>query len=292
MLNELIIFSRAPISNNKELLRTINLLNQTSILVNYFSVFNTKKNLQRKNILHQNHSTNPGLLNKTLQTKRHSHTILNQSTLKIKKMDVNMSWRTQKKCTNYFAHTFIDRSSDKRKDAKWIQEQIKSDQAVFVLFHVDKPFVKINDAQKMYSLCKFSCSDVSKLLDANCTHVFLGVEYENNEQVNGETQNHNNNNNNNDDLNNGDCYNSVCISPYSNPDLYNRDKFRSWFAIDSSKFDQNIENIVKLYGSNQGEFFEGSFLRLMAIQDIQESSIIAQVNITSFIDFFKYSYVK
>ena len=39
---------------------------------------------------------------------------------------------------NYFAHSFIDRCSDRRKDQKWIDEQMKSDKAVFVLFHIDK----------------------------------------------------------------------------------------------------------------------------------------------------------
>ena len=34
--------------------------------------------------------------------------------------------------------------------------------------------------------------------------------------------------------------------------------------------------------SQYGEFFEGNFLRLMAIQDSLESSIIAQVNYQEF----------
>ena len=44
---------------------------------------------------------------------------------------------------NYFGHTFIDRSSDKRKDAAWIERQLSRSNTVFVLFHVDKPFVTI-----------------------------------------------------------------------------------------------------------------------------------------------------
>jgi len=44
---------------------------------------------------------------------------------------------------NYFAHSFIDRCSDRRKDQKWIDEQMKSDKAVFVLFHIDKVYLYI-----------------------------------------------------------------------------------------------------------------------------------------------------
>ena len=45
---------------------------------------------------------------------------------------------------NYFAHSFIDRCSDRRKDQKWIDEQMKSDKAVFVLFHIDKLLICSN----------------------------------------------------------------------------------------------------------------------------------------------------
>jgi hypothetical protein len=182
--------------------------------------------------------------------------------------------RMTQPCVNYFAHSFIDRCSDKRKDKQFIEEQMKSDKAVYILFHVDKPFVKINDSKSKFSLCKLNYSQVNFLLEkaqtneqesskisesSPCTCVFLGLQYEKNpEFFTDETQ-------------------SSC-SPYSNPGLYNnKSTFTPWFAIDTSGYDSNLENVSKNF-LNEGEFFEGNFLRMMAIQDELESSIIAQVS--------------
>lgn len=167
---------------------------------------------------------------------------------------------------NYFAHSFIDRCSDKRKDSKWIEDHMQLDSSVFVLFHIDKPFVSVHDSKNMYSLCKFNYSSVKQLLEKDeatnqfkCTNVFLGVEYEKNAQ-------------------NDQTGLSLCHSPYSNPNTYNKNSYKAWFAIDTSGYDLNIENVSKLFASH-GQFFEGNFLRLMAIQDMLESSIIAQVSL-------------
>ncbi len=120
----------------------------------------------------------------------------------------------------------------------------------------------------MYSLYKFSYSEVKQFLERNttdakplCTSIFLGLEYE--KRVDGD-----------EDL---DSY-TQCWSPYSNPYMYNKEKHRPWFAVDTSGFDLNIENVQKNFAENlkKGQFFEGNFLRLLAIQDLSESSIIAQ----------------
>lgn len=161
---------------------------------------------------------------------------------------------------NYFAHSFIDRCSDKRKDTQWINEQMKLEKSVFILFHVDKPFVSVDDSKKMFTLSKFTYEQVKQFVDTEdlvkkCVCVFLGVEY--------------------DKAGNNELTPADCHSPYSNPELYNKNEFRAWFAIDTSAFDENVENVSKLFIEN-GKFFEGNFLRLMAIQDLKESSIIAQ----------------
>jgi hypothetical protein len=190
-------------------------------------------------------------------------------------------------CVNYFAHSFIDRCSDKRKDKKFIGEQMKSDKAVYILFHVDKPFVKIDDSKSSFVLCKLNYSQVKFMVEeeevsktnenegnardkssSSCTCVFLGLQYEKNADfATDESQ-------------------SSC-SPYSNPGLYNnKDSFTPWFAVDTSSYDLNLENVRKLF-LNEGEFFEGNFLRMMAIQDELESSIIAQVSFP----FYSISYV-
>ena len=188
------------------------------------------------------------------------------------------SIRMSQTCVNYFAHSFIDRCSDKRKDRKWIEEQLRSEKAVFILFYVDKPFVRVNNFKSTFSLCKLNYSQVRVLLAADsinnnteqqkqqqpklpCVTVFLGVEYEKNvEFCCSEDEN---------DI--------AKRSPYSNPELYsNKDSFSPWFAIDTSGFDSSVENVGKLF-ADEGEFFEGNFLRMMTIQDTLESSIIAQV---------------
>lgn len=171
---------------------------------------------------------------------------------------------------NYFGHSFIDRCSDKRKDKEWIESQLHSDQSVFILFHVDKPFVKKDELKKTFSLRKFNYDKVKHLLvndtkaengdtaSKKCTVVFLGLEYEKNSEFL-ET-----------------CV-SECRSPYSNPELYgDKTAHKAWFAVDTSGYDRSVENVNKAFSTEDGEFFEGNLLRLMAIQDTMESSIIAQ----------------
>ena len=122
----------------------------------------------------------------------------------------------------------------------------------------------------MYSLYKFNYSEVKQFLEINseskplCTSIFLGLEYEKKIEC--------------DDLNEMNS-STQCWSPYSNPHIYNKESYRPWFAVDTSGFDADIENVQKLFAekfANSGQFFEGNFLRLLAIQDLAESSIIAQ----------------
>ena len=166
---------------------------------------------------------------------------------------------------NYFAHTFIDRCSDKRKDHQWISEKMKSSQSVFILFHADKPFVSLDKENNRYSLYRFGYSQVEQFLideiKTKSSCVFLGLEYE---RVNKEANE------------NGF---EKCLSPYSNPAIYNREVNKAWFALDTSVFDPEIENVSKMFPDNGGKFFEGNFLRLMAINDSFESSIVAQVRL-------------
>jgi NAD+ diphosphatase len=173
---------------------------------------------------------------------------------------------------NYFAHSFIDRCSDRRKDIEWINSQLKNDNTIFILFHVDKPFVSVDTANNMFSLTRFKYKDVKTFLEpgepngtsnhqSKNNFIFLGLEYE---KVNSDST---------DD----DAVESakMLYSPYSYSDSYNKNSAKAWFAIDTSNFDSNIEKIQKIFPQH-GQFFEGNFLRLMAIKDIQESSIIAQ----------------
>ncbi|RNA19338.1 peroxisomal NADH pyrophosphatase NUDT12 [Brachionus plicatilis] len=152
---------------------------------------------------------------------------------------------------NYFAHSFIDRCAEKRKDSNWISQKLKEDSTIFVLFHIDKPFVYVNDSEKMFSLCKFNYSQIKPFLEAKCNYVFLGLEYMKNS---GQFQK---------------------FSPYSCAESYDRNNSKAWFVIETSGFDADIEKVSSLF-PEQGKFFEGNFLRLMAIQDLHESSIIAQ----------------
>jgi len=174
---------------------------------------------------------------------------------------------------NYFAHSFIDRCSDRRKDVEWINEQLKSSNTIFILFHVDKPFVSIDTANNMFSLTRFSYKDVKEFIEpgeqtetcqkhSKTKFIFLGLEYEKANTTDADD---------NDEANRA----KMLYSPYSYSDTYNKNSAKAWFAIDTSNFDSNIENIQKMF-TKHGQFFEGNFLRLMAIKDIQESSIIAQ----------------
>lgn len=172
--------------------------------------------------------------------------------LRSKSYDQNLYVKMSKPTVNYFAHSFIDRCADRRKDSEWINQKLTENGTVFVLFHVDKPFVYVNDSEKMYSLCKFNYSQIKSFLDAKCVYVFLGVEYMKNSAK------------------------LETISPYSCAKSYDRNNSKAWFVVETSQFDTRIEKVSSLL-SDQGKFFEGNFLRLMAIQDLQESSIIAQV---------------
>lgn len=168
--------------------------------------------------------------------------------------------------TNYFGNSFLDRQSDRRKDPKWLDEQIRSPNTVFILFHVDRPLINVDDTNGTFSLSKFSYEQVKVFLEGghNCNWLFLGVEYEKNDTgVNNEASG-------------GEVWS--IRSPYSNIDnYYNRDEFKSWFAVDTSAFSDDLDTVAKmLNGSNK--FFDGNFLRMMAIQDVYESSVIAQVN--------------
>ena len=165
---------------------------------------------------------------------------------------------------NYFSHSFIDRSSDKRKDKEWIQTQMTSSDSVFVLFHVDKPFVVMNDSKNMFSLVRFNYDQVKTVIESqtlpSATCIFLGVEYEKNKDFT--------------DLSKNSMSEYKCQSPYSDPNKYNKNVFRSWFAIDLAS-ELNKTEISDMF-KDQGQFFEGNFLRVLAIQDLRESSIIAQ----------------
>ena len=161
----------------------------------------------------------------------------------------NFFYKMSTPTINYFAHSFIDRASDKRKDKQWIDEQIRNENSVFVLFHIDKPFVTMNDTKNMYSLYKFNYSQIKNLLEKTelenpCKFVFLGVEYEP-KQSKDETN-----------------FYEKTSSPYSHPDIYDHNLFKSWFAIDASSYNTNVEQITSMF-AQYGTFFEGNFLRLV-----------------------------
>jgi len=107
----------------------------------------------------------------------------------------------------------------------------------------------------MYSLYKFNYEQIKSILAHQETIcIFLGVEYEKNNETTSETNNQ---------------------SPYSNPLIYNRNNFKSWFAIDIvNESHLTSESTGSLF--KDGTFFEGNFLRLMSIQDYKQASIIAQ----------------
>ncbi|CAF0713927.1 unnamed protein product [Brachionus calyciflorus] len=194
------------------------------------------------------------VLNQKIKLKTQREKILKKNfkyLLRSKSYEENFYVKMSNPTVNYFAHSFIDRCSDKRKDSEWINQQIKNENTVFVLFHVDKPFVSVNDSKNMYSICKFNYSQIKQFLDSKCPYVFLGLEYTKNSS----------------DITN--------LSPYSNPESYDKTVYKAWFVIETSAYDQNLENISNSF-IEYGKFFEGNFLRLMAIQDLKESSIIAQ----------------
>lgn len=175
---------------------------------------------------------------------------------------------------NYFGNSFLDRQSDRRKDSKWLDEQMRSPKSVFILFHVDRPFMSINSEKNEFELSKFTYEQVKPFLEnqkqsqqGDATNwLFLGIEYERNENATNTTT---------EPLDKGQIWS--IRSPYSNIDnYYNRDEYRSWFAIDTSSFDENTDKIGKIVGES-GKFYEGNFLRMMAIHDVFESSVIAQV---------------
>ena len=105
----------------------------------FLSKLTSEKKAFKHNNLHANSfkSSKTFILNQTNNLKLKSYQERSVSyLLKTKELD---SYADMMQPTiNYFAHSFIDRCSDKRKDLKWIDEQTKSDKAVFILFHVDK----------------------------------------------------------------------------------------------------------------------------------------------------------
>ena len=155
----------------------------------------------------------------------------------------NFFYKMSTPTINYFAHSFIDRASDKRKDKQWIDEQIRNENSVFVLFHIDKPFVTMNDTKNMYSLYKFNYSQIKMLFENKtesenlCKFVFLGVEYETKASK--------------DETN----FYEKTSSPYSHPDIYDHNLFKSWFAIDASSYNTNVEQITNMF-AQYVTFFE------------------------------------
>lgn len=167
---------------------------------------------------------------------------------------------------NFFADTFIDRCSEQRKNKEWIEDKLKHPFANFLLFHVDKPFVIIDDAKKEFNLNKLAYSQVEFLLNnkneekerESCVLIFLGLEYK-------RLDNTVDNNNNKDDQNSqvaasiNNFKNSR--SPYISPDLYDRNDYKPWFAIDTSNYDLNYQNVEKCF--QNGTFLQGLNLNFM-----------------------------
>ena len=190
--------------------------------------------------------------------------ILNYKEKQKNLLSTNTHTKMSQPTINYFSHSFIDRSSDKRKNKEFIQTQMTSSDSVFVLFHVDKPFVVMNDSKNMFSLYRFNYDQVKAIIESQTLPlaicIFLGVEYEKNIDFNDSSTN--------------TMSGFKCQSPYSDPNKYNKNSFRSWFAIDLAN-ELNKIQINEMF-REQGQFFEGNFLRVLAIQDLKESSIIAQ----------------
>jgi hypothetical protein len=191
--------------------------------------------------------------------------LLNQYFLNKK---INKSYKMS--YVNFFADTFIDRCSDQRKNKDWVNEKLKLNQTNFILFHIDKPFVIIDEEKKQFNLCKLKYQQIEFLLnnktnvDDNCTVLFLGLEYK-------RIVDENNNNNNN--ITSSDFINSK--SPYLSPDSYDRESYTPWFAIETSNHDKNHQTIEKLF--QNGTFLLGNFIRMMSMEFREEASLIAQV---------------
>ena len=64
-------------------------------------------------------------------------------------------------------------------------------------------------------------------------------------------------------------------SPYCDKSLYDRQQSKAWFAIDTLKYDEKVENIAQLFEG--GSFLEGNFVRITSVRDKSEASIISQV---------------
>lgn len=179
-----------------------------------------------------------------------------------------VSMSASQKRTNYFGNSFLDRQSDRRKDTKWLDEQMRAPNTVFILFHVDRPFMNASDQADAFALSKFTYDQVKTFINDDtkkCNWLFLGVEYERRNDVN-------------------DAIDEKAVwsirSPYSNlDDYYNLDKYKSWFAIDTSGYSDDVEKVTSVLGNGVGKFFDGNFLRLMAVSDVYESSVIAQVSL-------------
>jgi hypothetical protein len=181
---------------------------------------------------------------------------------------------------NFFADSFVDRCSEHRKNKEWIQDKLKHSSTNFILFHIDKPFVIIDDTKKEFNLCKLNYSQVEFLLKPkkegeereDCIVIFLGLEYK-------RLIDENNNNGENLDQNSkvlasiNNFKNSR--SPYLTPDQYDRNDYKPWFAIDTSKYDLNHQNIENIF--QNGTFLQGNFIRMLSMEHREEASLIAQV---------------
>ena len=135
------------INNNSEETNSLNRLeleNEFSYHILNSSYFNQSKISSNANNFSSNTSyiqNSNHILNKTsifkLKTYRERKRRVNYL-LKTKTFDENIYLEMTNPTINYFAHSFIDRCSDKRKDEKWIMDQMRSEKSVFVLFYVDK----------------------------------------------------------------------------------------------------------------------------------------------------------
>jgi len=61
---------------------------------------------------------------------------------------------------------------------------------------------------------------------------------------------------------------------YCDKSLYDRQQSKAWFAIDTLKYDEKVENIAQLFEG--GSFLEGNFVRITSVRDKSEASIISQ----------------
>ena len=173
---------------------------------------------------------------------------------------------------NFFADAFVDRCSEQRKNKEWINDKLNHSKTNFILFHIDKPFVTIDDSKKEFNLCKLNYSQIEFLLNKNdeqrenCITIFLGLEYKRLIDENNNSENLDENKNNLKNLR----------SPYLSPDLYDRSDYKPWFAIDTSNYDKDPQNIEKLF--KNGVFLQGNFIRMLSMQHKEEASLIAQVS--------------